>query len=788
MITIFRSLFQTDVPFHLSFDKSIQRIKEGKSKVLIEKIRNAKNKSDADKFKKQLPAILFSGKFSERSKKGLKAHSGYMVIDFDDFEDEVVYVNMFNELKSNKHIALLFRSPSGNGIKAVVRIPSCTAEEHERYFGLFNDEFKYNYFDKANCDVSRVCFESYDPYLYYNPDAEVFEPKLVDKGFSVSEKVVHTPLTDEDRIISRIMDWDWKYDFVEGERNNFAYVLSRSFCEYGVSEQSAKSFVVNHYSDKDFGEREIENTVKSAYRSTAFGVKKFIDYDKKKEFEKDIKHKPKKEVLEKYNINEDDYERQKKDITVDEFWYLELDKNGKEKIKVDPYKYKVFLEQNGFKKTYLNESQKPTFVKIMSNIVEETSVEKVKDFVLDYLLSRRHINIWSYFASYAALFSENYLLMLDSIELMMLDDKREKSFIAFKNGILEVTKKDTNMVDYIDVDGYIWRSHIVDRDFRKSPIENDYKKFIENISHSSPKPLESTIGYLVHTYKNKMNNKAIIFNDEAISDNPEGGTGKGLIIQGIRRIRRTSILDGKTFDDKKSFAYQTVSKDTQVLVFDDVKKNWDFESKFSIVTEGITLERKNKDAIKLPVEQSPKMVISTNYVIRGAGNSHDRRRHEIEIAQYYGENKTPYEDFGRQLFDDWNAEDYNRFDNYIVYCLQLYLNEGLISQEDAKNIEARKLIAETNKEFYEWAMDGNLPINVRIYRAEKYHHFIDQYPDYAHGRFKLSQKSFKIYIDNYAKYLGLEAVDDRDVSGRYSEIVDNNAPKDEIDLSNEVPF
>ena len=348
MITIFRSLFQTDVPFHLEFDKSIQRIKEGKSKVLIDKIRNAKSKSDADRFKTQLPAILFSGKFSERSKKGLKVHSGYMVIDFDDFEDQEVYDDMFNKLKLNKHISLLFMSPSGNGIKAVVRIPSSTAEEHERYFNLFDNEFKYSYFDKANCDVSRVCFESYDPDLYYNPDAVVFEPKLVDKGFSVSEKVIHTPLTDEDKIISRIMDWDWKYDFVEGERNNFTYVLSRTLCEYGVSEQSAKSFIINHYSDKDFGEREIDNTVKSAYRSTSFGVKKFIDYEKKKIFEKDIKHKTKKEVLEKYNINEDDYERQKKDITVDEFWYLELDKNGKEKIKVDPYK--CFLNRTDLKR------------------------------------------------------------------------------------------------------------------------------------------------------------------------------------------------------------------------------------------------------------------------------------------------------------------------------------------------------------------------------------------------------------------------------------------------------
>src|SRR5699024_9970045 len=116
------------------------------------------------------------------------------------------------------------------------------------------------------------------PDLYYNPDAEIFNPKLEDKGFNVAEKVIHTPLTDEDQIISRIMNWDWKYDFVDGERNNFAYALSRSFCEYGVSQPGAENFIINHFSEDDFKETEIKNTVKSAYRSSQFGINKFVDY------------------------------------------------------------------------------------------------------------------------------------------------------------------------------------------------------------------------------------------------------------------------------------------------------------------------------------------------------------------------------------------------------------------------------------------------------------------------------------------------------------------------------
>ena len=83
---------------------------------------------------------------------------------------------------------------------------------------------------------------------------------------------------------------------------------------------------------------------------------------------------------------------------------------------------------------------------------------------------------------------------------------------------------------------------------------NEYQKFIYNISRQQPESIEAVIGYLISTYKNKMNNKAIILNDEVISDNPEGGTGKGLFVQGLKQIRKVSILDGKSFDDKKSFS------------------------------------------------------------------------------------------------------------------------------------------------------------------------------------------------------------------------------------------
>lgn len=753
-VSIFKDLFKNkDVPYIVDVQKVFDRIKVGKSKDLIEQIRKLPKGKEQDILKSKLPCILFAGEFSERSKNGLINHSGLMIVDFDKYPDEATRIEHLAQLKKNQHFLSLFTSPSGNGIKGVVKIPPCDEIQHERYFKAFQKQFQFDYFDKSNCDISRVCYESFDPDIWINYQSEVFAPALVDEGFSVSEKTPLVPINNEDRIIEKIMRFNWRKDFQEGERNAYIFDLAGAFCEYGVSESTAVGYILNNVVIGDFSESEAKTTIKSAYKRRAFNTKFFEDYQKIDSIRNDFK-KGKESILKTYGIDEEVYDEIKQVIEHDDFWQI----TDKGKVVIDTLKYKLFLERNGFKKYFPSNTQKPTWVSINSNKVRETSVEKIKDFVLSYLLERGEIDVWNHCAKYQNLFSEQFLLMLESVDLMLLKDTKYKSYLAFKNGILEVTKSEINLVDYIDIDGYIFDSQIIERDFIFSDqTDNDYKTFVNNISHSEPIPIECTVGYLLSTYKNKMNNKAVILNDEVISENPEGGTGKGLFVQGIKQIRNVAILDGKSFDDKKSFPYQTVSPENQILVFDDVKKNFDFESKFSLVTEGMTLERKNKDAIKLKVEDSPKMVISTNYAIKGEGNSHDRRRHEIEIAQYYGKTITPYDEFGRQMFDDWDEADFIKFDNYMVYCLQSYLQNGLV-QQNAKNIKMRKFIAETCLEFYEWINDSaNVPRNQRLDKVVYFDKFTSEYKDFQKW---LSRKKFNIWVQKYCTFIDAKYLSD----------------------------
>lgn len=780
--SVFKDLLKTkDTPYLVDLTKIVNRIKQGKSIEIIKRVRETSTKKEADVIKQELPCILFAGEFAQRNGNGLIKASGLMCLDFDKYENDEVMLQHRTMLERNPHFVLIFTSPSGKGLKGVIRVSQhITKETFPKIFKAFKKEFDYDYWDGSSCNIDRVCYESYDPDIYVNEDATIYDPILIDTGYSNHEKSPLIPVTDEDKIIEKIMNFGWKRDFVEGERNAFIFDIAGMFCEYGVSQYTAEGYILNNVIIGDFSENEAKTTIKSAYKKRQFGSKYFEDYQKIERVKSDLK-KGKDAVIKKHGITEDTFDELKEVLEHEDFWFSTVDKNGKEKITIDALKYKLFLERNGFKKHYPNDSQKPTWVFIQSNKVKITSVEIIKDFVLDYLMNRKEFEVWNYCAKYQNLFTEGFLLMLESIELKMLNDTRTTSYIAFNNGVLEITKNEIKLIDYIDVGFYIWENHIINRDFVvMDEFENDYKTFINNISNNEPLATECAIGYLISTYKNRSNNKAIILNDEVISENPEGGTGKGVFVQGITQIRKTSIIDGKLFDGKKSFPYQTVSLDTKILVFDDVVKNFNFEEKFSLVTEGLTLERKNKDAVKLNVHESPKLIISTNYAIKGEGNSHDRRRYELEIAQFYGKDLTPEDEFGRQLFDDWTIDDFQKFDNYIVYCLQLFLKTGLVKQ-NAKNIKMRKFIAETSMEFYEWINDSeNCPHNIRNDKKLFFEKFVEEYPDFKKW---LTRKKFNIWVQKYCSFMKYEYLSGNSNGLQWFTIKTDEVEEDDNDLA-----
>ena len=67
IVTIYKNILETQTFFHRDIEEVLERIRTGKSKELIEKIRLEPDKQKRNILKKNLPSICFSGKFTKRA-------------------------------------------------------------------------------------------------------------------------------------------------------------------------------------------------------------------------------------------------------------------------------------------------------------------------------------------------------------------------------------------------------------------------------------------------------------------------------------------------------------------------------------------------------------------------------------------------------------------------------------------------------------------------------------------------------------------------------------------------
>lgn len=771
MITIFKNIKETSTPYYRDVKVVLDRIKNGSSKERVKLIRQEKDKSNRNKLKQDLPAVCFSGTFSKRSDAGLQDHSGLICLDFDGYKTKKDLMSDKDQLSKNKYVYSVFVSPSGNGLKALVKIPK-DPDNHVGYFRALEEYFQSEYFDKACKNISRVCYESYDPLIHVNETSSLWD-KIAEHEYRPIDKYKERPtipITDENKVVDRLMSW-WKkkYGIIEGERNNNVYVLAAAFNDFGVN-RSLAEYVMSEFQTRDFPMSEIKTTIDSAYRhTTKFGSKYYEDEERVYQIRQKIKKGvPKKEIRSQLidsNIEDVVVDTVINQIEEDEsskrFWT----KSDKGVINIVHYLFREFLEDSGFFKYCPEGAKSFVFVKVTNNLIDHTNEAEIKDHVLDYLENKvEDLEVYNFFADKTRFFREDFLSLLSPVNAFFISDDKHTAYLYYKNCAVKVTKNAVTTIDYIDLDGFVWKDHVIDRDFKSCEITDcDFQKFISNVCGGDEKrikSMESTIGYLLHAFKNLSYSPAVILNDEVISDNPEGGTGKGIFMNALSQMKKVVTIDGKGFTFEKSFAYQLVSADTQVLVFDDVRKHFDFERLFSVVTEGLTLEKKNKDAIKIPFSKSPKIAITTNYAIKGKGSSFERRKWELEFKQHYSSEHTPLDEFGRLLFGDWNDDEWCVFDNYMIRNLSNFLSTGLVKSEFV-NLKIRKLSAETSHEFIEWCgltrgseNNDRLVTNQYLLCQDLYADFIQENTDYGpRGKMSISKTKFYRWLIAYGVFL-----------------------------------
>lgn len=399
-----------------------------------------------------------------------------------------------------------------------------------------------------------------------------------------------------------------------------------------------------------------------------------------------------------------------------EFWDVDL----KGKITINRRKLEQFLSKKGGFYLYFYDKSSTIYrlVQVKDMFVEEASPEQIKKFIKSYIetLPEKFDNgktpedlLEVVYKGSEALFNKSYLEFIDRINLDFLKDTKTTAYFPFRNGIVIITADGIYRKTYDEIGKHIWKTQVIDFNIDIMPDMDsllcEYFRFIQCICNQDSARWEyamSLMGYLLHKYKDPSRPYATILAEETEHEAKGGGTGKGIFIKALTYLLNTVRVDGKNFKLDKSFAFQRIGLDTRLLSIEDVRRNVDFEGFYSMITEGMTVEKKNKDELFIPYEDSPKIIFSTNYSISQSGNHARRRQKVFEFGNFFTPERTPEDHFGHKLFDDWDNDEWNRFYNFFFTCVHLYLDMGILVHDNGLKLKRKHIKLHYTEEFLEY--------------------------------------------------------------------------------------
>ena len=216
-----------------------------------EQLRSLTNKDEQRKFKStHFDYVTFSGTFKKRGKGQLIHHSGLLCLDFDNVSD---VESLFKRLLQDKCFMtrLLFRSPSGSGLKWVIQIDCSDAEDHDEYFESLLEYCTQTYGitpDQQCRDIGRACFLPHDSdaYLGRIPQLNKTKKKSSDKKTYSSDK-----LDDVERLTQAIERKRIDITANYGRWRNIGFALACALGENGRDYFHRLSQFYPHYSEKE---------------------------------------------------------------------------------------------------------------------------------------------------------------------------------------------------------------------------------------------------------------------------------------------------------------------------------------------------------------------------------------------------------------------------------------------------------------------------------------------------------------------------------------------------------
>lgn len=448
-----------------------------------------------------------------------------------------------------------------------------------------------------------------------------------------------------------------------------------------------------------------------------------------------------------------------------------LDSRGKKKYRLVNTSLVAFLNNRGYA---LYNGQ---VIRINENIAVIVEPKEVFQAITTYIKkygNKSQYEAFSRQGEISLMKNKAVLLMLNRCTYKKLSSTKSKAYILFKNGVLKLRKeKKPKLISYCKINGFVWKENIIQRDYEKVFFKKAvFYKFTKKVSDNKQQhfTIVSAIGYLLHSYKNPRLPICVIFNDMNLRDEgySQGGTGKGLIIDAISRFKNTVIINGKATDFRNDkFVFGIITHKTEIFVIDDPRKNFALEDIFSVLTSPITPVKRFKQLPPIPYCESPKFAATTNFTLKGSTASSKRRRYDVFLKNHYSDKFTPFDDFGHIFFDDWTKKEWQLFDNFMIYCLQKYLNNGFAKKDD-RLLSLKMLKNEAGIDFIELMNSKYSELNLRYYKADLRDDLI-QINNSRYG-FLINHKSMlKRWIELYAELIKTHVKNGRESKGTYFE-------------------
>lgn len=332
---------------------------------------------------------------------------------------------------------------------------------------------------------------------------------------------------------------------------------------------------------------------------------------------------------------------------------------------------------------------------------------------------------------------------------------------AFRNGLLIVKPdgvdfRESTYLGYDIPD----TEPTLKREFALTTEKSEFETFLEHACGSEENNPEwqnrkrsfmTLLGYLVCRRK-EVNNYICVLTEETESED-EGRTGKSLIVKAVRYWRKRQYKDmkrvytGANGNTRFMWSGLDIEDPPDYFQCDDVNKFFDYSYFFNLATEDMEVEKKGRDIVILPKAEVGKITITTNYFPSMLGDSYEQRIQIFELSNHYNAKRTPNAEFGHMLFEDWTDEEWRRFDNFIVSCIQEYqqaYQASLEASESGRNNDG--------------LISGLVPCTCTNVQHKKYDRMLDGYKGWCE-RFICHPDMFGEYqyIDdlpaNYIEYV-----------------------------------